>query len=404
MAADSNQYTGNSLISQKDGATTAHLVAKPQWDFEQAKTLFYLDHIHPVQIGATVVGFIGACEVGSANYLMHNTARLGNLRKLKELSAGDWREYRLFMDGGLNTKALPINAPHNRLEGSAVDVTVRPAVFVAPTTVKLYYRPASVDDTPIGAWTLGAQRIISTANEQVVSFGVASDSLPTSNAEWRFDAENAEGAITSASAFFRAGTADNQTWDVSFNIAYNPPQGGQGASWTMAVFFTNTTATGTQATAISEAVDVSVNIADSANGYTASVGGTVQPGLSFGTFTSPAMEITQNGTGTATLAIMTAGGGDTYNLVGNPQTVDLFASGGTYEYIIVNNAGLNCNNSMGQETYLVKDYQDGRWYFADVSQGEPYPPSNQLVSGEYSHHDPTAGTCAAYTFINGILQ
>lgn len=70
----------------------------------QLKARFYLDYVHPTDDDG-VLGFLGACEFGSPNYEMHNTTRIGTLKVMKEATPGNWKEYRIFMDAGLNTKS-----------------------------------------------------------------------------------------------------------------------------------------------------------------------------------------------------------------------------------------------------------------------------------------------------------
>jgi len=188
MSAPNTAYRTKSVTTRNiaNTADLVTLVAILQSDKATMKSRFYLDGITSITL-SDGDGVIGYCLIGSANYRMHNTARIGNIRTY------DGGDCVLFNDAGLNTLGfvgMPVitNSRVGQLAGS---VPAKSAYYVTSDMVKWQF---SIN---YGAWSTPADiRPLAQGVEESVAFN-HTDLFQAGNlVRFRGVIVNAEGTFT----------------------------------------------------------------------------------------------------------------------------------------------------------------------------------------------------------------
>lgn len=170
------------------------------------KSRFYLDWLYRIGEGEnTQWGFIGGCDVGSENSLMHKRS-FSTLKGLTE---------RYYSDAGLNTLSF-IEAILNSPEGSSIDVYVLTSYFSQSDVVRLYWRLEGSS----GAYNeiINNSLISHPINEppRVVSFDAGNNSIPTGVLlEVYAEIENYEGIYKSDTVII---SVESHSVDITINF------------------------------------------------------------------------------------------------------------------------------------------------------------------------------------------
>lgn len=137
---------------------------------EILKDRFYLDDLLIAKDADGNDGFSGLCTIGSFNYSMHSTARIGSLRRYKT------SEQVNFTDAGLNTKGRAINLTGDsalEIGGVKFDATYLPAYYIG---VSVFFQYKKWSDS---AWIDGG----------IVRYVPAKDSYFEDDRFWNLDSE-----------------------------------------------------------------------------------------------------------------------------------------------------------------------------------------------------------------------
>lgn len=188
MGASSVNYTGRTLNDETTTTLVEHHEALWMgFTVAQIKAKFYLDYLFITDDGAS--GFIGGCHVGSANYEMHNTVRLGSLVVDAEIYPADWRTHKLYLDAGLNTKgsAEKTAITSELLFDIRIEALFESSYFAASTAYGFRYRQRNAADTDWEGWATQDLQTLSGAILAQTSAGLESYSASTERKSMPFE-------------------------------------------------------------------------------------------------------------------------------------------------------------------------------------------------------------------------